>query len=84
MVTAAISGSPPFRRGERVGLAGQRGQRGGHFGQAGAHVSRGGSGLAAAVGVPGVGARHGIPEIPLTGRERFTNPAEYLSPANER
>ena len=67
-----------------MGLAGQRGQCGGHFGQAGADVGRRGAGLAAAVGVPGVGASDGVPEIPLTGRERFTNPAEYLSLTNGR
>ena len=65
-------------------LAGQRGQRGGHFGEAGAHVGRRRAGLAAAVGVPGVGAGDGVPEVPLTGRERFTNPAEYLSLTNGR
>jgi hypothetical protein len=30
----------------------------------------------------GLGAQvpdHGVPEVPLTGRERFANPAEYLS-----
>jgi hypothetical protein len=58
--------SPHFRRGERVGLAGQRGQRGGGLRQAGAYIGRGGAGLAAAVGVAGVGAGDGVPEVPLT------------------
>ena len=65
-------------------LAGQRGQGGGDFGEAGADVGRGRAGLAAALGVPGVGTGHGVPEITLTGRERFTNPDEYLSPASGR
>ena len=65
-------------------LARQRGQRGGDLGEAGAYVGRRGASLAAAVGVAGVGAGDGVPEIPLTGRERFTNPAEYLSPASGR
>jgi hypothetical protein len=60
-------------------LAGQRGQRGGHFGEAGAHVRCRGAGLAAAVGVAGVGAADSVAEVPLTGRERFTNRVEYLS-----
>ena len=62
-----------------MGRTGEGGQGGGDFGEAGADVCRGGSGLAAVVGVPGVGAGHGVAEVPLTGRERFTNPAEYLS-----
>ena len=46
-------------------LAGQRGQRGGDLGEAGADVGRRGTGFAAAVGVTGVGAGHGVPEIAL-------------------
>jgi hypothetical protein len=67
-----------------MGLAGQRGQRSGDFGEAGTDVGRDGAGLAAAVGVAGVGAGDGAAEIPLTGRERFTNPAEYLSATSGR
>ena len=62
-----------------MGLAGQRGQRGRDFGEAGADVGRGGAGLAAAVGVAGVGAGDRVSEIPLTGKERITNRVEYLS-----
>ena len=64
MVLAAmpVTTLPPWRAG---GLTGQRGQRGGDLRQAGLHVGRGGSDLAAAVGVAGVGACHGIPEVPL-------------------
>jgi hypothetical protein len=61
---------PPFRRGERVGLASQCGQGAGDLGKAGAHVRRG-AGLAAAVGMAGVGAGDGVAEVPLTGRERI-------------
>jgi hypothetical protein len=57
--------SPPFGGGERVRLAGQRGQGGGHFGEAGADVGRGGAGLAAAVGVPSIGAGDSVAEIPF-------------------
>jgi hypothetical protein len=46
-------------------LAGQRGQRGGYFGQAGADIGRRGAALAA-VGMPGIGAGDGVPEVPLT------------------
>ena len=56
--------SLPFRRGRRVGLAGQRGHCSGHFGEAGTDIGRRGADLAAAVGVAGVGAGDGIPEIP--------------------
>ncbi len=52
-----------------MGLAGQCGQGGGDLGQAGADVGRRGAGLAAAVGVPGVGACDGIAEIPLDPRQ---------------
>jgi hypothetical protein len=58
--------SPSFRCGARVRLAGQRGQGGGDFGEAGADIGRGGAGLAAAVGVSGVGTGDGVAEIPLT------------------
>ena len=57
-----------------MGLAGQRGQGGGDFGEAGADVGRGGAGLAAAVGVPGVGAGDGVPEIQLVGSDLPTLP----------
>jgi hypothetical protein len=60
-------------------LAGQRGQGGGNFGEAGVHIGSGGAGLAAAVGVAGVGAGDRVAEVPLTGRERITNRVEYLS-----
>jgi len=62
--------SPSFGGGKRVGLAGQRGQGGGDFSEAGADVGRGGAGLAAAVGVPGVGAGDSVPEIPFDPRQR--------------
>jgi hypothetical protein len=62
------AGHHPLGRGKWVGLAGQRGQRGGNLGQAGADVGRRGAGLAAAVGVAGVGPGDGVPEITLTGR----------------
>jgi hypothetical protein len=76
--------SPPFRRGERVGLTGQRGQGGGDLGETGADIGRRGADITAAVGMAGVGAGDAVSEIPLTGRERFTNPAEYLSPTSGR
>ena len=50
IATAAMS--PSAGRGERVGLAGQRGQRGSDLGEAGAHVGRRSAGLAAAVVCP--------------------------------
>jgi hypothetical protein len=65
-------------------LAGQRGQRRGHLADGRADIRRRSAGVAAAVGVPGVGAGDGIAEVPLTGKERFTNPAEYLSLTNGR
>ncbi len=64
-------------------LAGQRTQRGGHFAEAGTDVGRRGAGLAADVGVAGVRTGYGVPEVPLTGRERITNHAEYLSRSGE-
>jgi hypothetical protein len=67
-----------------VGLAGQRRQRGGDLGQAGAYIGRRGAGLGAAVGVAGVSAGDGVPEVPLTtGRERIMNHAECLSRGGE-
>jgi len=75
--------SPPLGGGERVGLAGQRGEGGRDFGEGGADVGRGGAGLAAAVGVPGVGAGDGVPEVPLDpGQGRVPDPvaADLLGP----
>jgi hypothetical protein len=65
--------------GERVGFPGQRGQGGGDLMGGGADVGRGRATLAVAVGVACVRLGDGVAEVPLIGRERFTNPAEYLS-----
>ena len=47
-----------------MGLAGQRGQGGGDFTVGGgADIGRGSAGVAAAVGVPGVGAGDGVAEV---------------------
>jgi hypothetical protein len=63
-----------------VGLAGQRGQRGGDFNEAGAHVGRSGAGLAAAVGVAGVGAGDGVPEVPFDVTVSAVSTSEDRSP----
>jgi len=74
------SGSPPFLRGQRVGFPGQRSQGGGDLVGGGADVGRGRARVAAAaaVGAAGVCLGDGVAEVPLTGRERITNHAEYL------
>jgi hypothetical protein len=62
-----------------MGFASQRGQRGRDLGQAGADVGRRRAHVTAAVGVAGVGLGYCVAEVALTGRERITNHAEYLS-----
>ena len=59
-------------------LAGQRRQGRGDLADGGPDVGRGGAGVAAAIGVPGIGTGYGVPEVALTGRERITDHAEYL------
>ena len=60
-------------------LTGQGGQCRCYFGQAGADVGRHGLAAAAVVFVAGVGLGGGEAEVALTGRERITYHAEYLS-----
>jgi hypothetical protein len=79
-VRAAVDGARSFRC-EGVRFAGQDGEGGCDLGQPGADVgARRGEGACSSTGflVSGVRLRDGETEAALTGRERITEPDEYL------
>jgi hypothetical protein len=68
---------------QRVIFTGQGGQGGRYLGKACADVGGHGFSASAVVFVAGVGLGGGEAEVALTGRERITNHAEYLSRSGE-